>query len=57
MQVLKDVERGKQLQGENVGSQLKKSEGEMWGFHMTNLDYWMENGNLAMNCIISHLQL
>ena len=55
MQVLEDVERGKQ--GENVGSQLKKSEGEMWGFHATNLDYWMENGNLAMNCIISHLQL
>lgn len=32
-------------------------EGEMWGFHMSNLDDWMENGNLAIKCIIYHLQL
>ena len=32
-------------------------EGEMWGFHMTDLDYWMENGNLAIKCIIYHLKL
>ncbi|XP_029203128.2 uncharacterized protein LOC114967278 [Acropora millepora] len=32
-------------------------EGQMWGFHMSNLDDWMENENLAIKCIIYHLQL
>lgn len=32
-------------------------EGQMWGFHMSNPDDWMENGNLAIKCIIYHLQL
>ena len=31
--------------------------GQMWGFHMSNPDAWMENGNLAIKCIIYHLQL